>query len=79
MISELILLKPSMQKRDFDLKLKLNDKRLYQTKLVKYLSIKIDEKLTQIDHINDTAIKRNMTNDMLFICYTQFGVKINIP
>ena len=46
MISELILLKPSMQKRDFDLKLKLNDKRLYQTKLVKYLSIKIDEKLT---------------------------------
>ena len=35
-----------MQKRDFDLKLKLNDKRLYQTKLVKYLSIKIDEKLT---------------------------------
>ena len=46
MISELILLKPSMQKRDFDLKLKLNDKRLYQTKLVKYLSIKIDENLT---------------------------------
>ena len=29
-----------MKKRDFDLKLKLNDKRFYPTKSVKYLGIK---------------------------------------
>ena len=55
-----------MKKLDFHLKLKLNDKRLYATKSVKYLSIKTDENLTWIDQINDTAIKRNRTNAMLF-------------
>ena len=37
---ELILFKPKMKKLDFDLKLKLNGKRLYPTKSVKYLGIK---------------------------------------
>ena len=64
--TELILLKVKMKKLDFDLKLKLNDKKLYPTKSVKYLSIKTDENLTWIDQINDTAIKRNRTNAMLF-------------
>ena len=37
-------------------KLKLNEKRLYPIKSVKYLGIKIDESITWIDHINDTAV-----------------------
>ena len=32
-----------MKKLDFDLKLKLNGKRIFPTKSVKYLGIKIDE------------------------------------
>ena len=55
--TELILFKPKIEKLEFDLKLKLNDKRLYPTESVKYLGIKIDENLTLIDHINYTDIK----------------------
>ena len=44
--TELIMFKPRMKKVDFDLKLKLNGKRLYPTKSVKYLGIKIDESFT---------------------------------
>ena len=56
-----------MKKMDFDLKLKLNGKRLYPTKSVKYLGIKIDENLiTWNDYIIDTAIKLNKANAMLF-------------
>ena len=55
-----------MKKLDFDLKLRLNSKRIYPTKSVKYLGIKIDENLTWIDHINDIAIKLNRANAILF-------------
>ena len=64
--TELILFKPKKKKLDFNLKLKLNSKRLYRTKLVKYLGIKIDENLIWMDHINDSAIKLNRANAMLF-------------
>ena len=47
--TELILFKPKMKKLDFDLKLRLNSKRIYPTKSVKYLGIKIHENLTWID------------------------------
>ena len=55
-----------MKKLDFDLKLKLNGKRIYPAKPVNYLGIKTDENITWIDHINDTAIKLNRANAMLF-------------
>ena len=55
-----------MKKVHFDLKLKLNGKRLYPTKSVKYLGIKIDESLTLNEHINDIAIKLNRANAMLY-------------
>ena len=55
--TELIMFKPRMKKLDFDLKLKLNGKRLYSTKSAKYLGIKIDESLTRKEHINDITIK----------------------
>ena len=54
-----------MKKCDFDLKLKLNGKRFYPIKSVKYLRIKNGEHLTWIDHINDTAI--SLTG--LKLCY----------
>ena len=79
-----------MKNLDFNLKLKLNSKRLYPTKSVKYLGIKIDENLTWINHINDAAIKVNQTNAMLFkvreflnikilklICYAIFDCHLN--
>ena len=57
--TELITFESRMKKIDFDLKLKLNGKRIYPTKSVKYLGIKIDESLTWNEHINDLAIKLN--------------------
>ena len=47
-----------MKKLDFDVKLKLNGKRLNPTKSVKYLGIKIVESLTRNENIN-IAIKKN--------------------
>ena len=60
------MLKPRIKNVDFDLKLKLNGKRLYPTKSVKYLDIKIDESLTWNEHINDIPIKLNRANAMLY-------------
>ena len=62
----MILFKPTKKPLDGQLKLKLNGKRLYQTSLVKYLGIKIDEYLTWQDHINNIAIKLNKANAMLY-------------
>ena len=75
--TELILFKPKMKKLDLDLKFNLNGKRLfYPTKPVKYLGIKIDENLTWIDHINDTAIKLTRANVMLFKVREFVNIKI---
>ena len=65
-----------MKNLDFNLKLKLNGRRLYPTKSVKYLGIKIDENLTWINHINDAAIKVNQTNAMLFKVREFLNIKI---
>ena len=65
-----------MKKLDFDLKLRLNGKRIYPTKSVKYLGIKIDENLTWIDHINDIAIKFNKAIAMLFRLREFVNIKI---
>ena len=42
---ELIIFKPKRKPLDFNMKLKLNGKRLYPTDSVKYLGIKINSKL----------------------------------
>ena len=55
-----------MKKIDFGLKLKLNGKRLYPTRSVKYLGIKTDESLTWNELINDIAIKLSRANAMLY-------------
>ena len=66
-----------MKKLDFVQKLKLNSKRIYPTKSVKYLGIEIDENLTCIDHINDIAIKQlNRANSVLFEVRQFVNIKI---
>ena len=57
--TEMILFKPTKKLLDYQPKLKLNGKRLYQTSSVKYLGIKIDQYLHWQDHINNIAIKLN--------------------
>ena len=42
-------------------------KRLYPSKSVKYLDIKIDENLNWKQHIHDITIKLNRANALLFI------------
>ena len=56
--------------------LNLNGKRLYPSKSVKYLGIKIDGNLTWIDHIIDTAIKLNRANAVLFKIREFVSIKI---
>ena len=62
----MILFKPTKKPLHYQLKLKLNGKRLYQTSSVKYLGIKIDQYLNWQYHINNTAIKLNKANAMLY-------------
>ena len=50
---------------DFNLKIKLNGKQLYETNSVKYLGIRIDTKLNWKAHINDIALKLR-ANAMLY-------------
>ena len=59
------MFKPKMKKIDSDPKLKLNGKRLYPTKYVKYRAVEIDESLLWNEGINDIAFKPNQANAML--------------
>ena len=49
--TEMIVFKPTKKPLGYQLKLNLNGKRLYQTSLVKYLGIKIDQHLNWQDHV----------------------------
>ena len=44
---------------DFNMKIKLNGKRLYPTDSVRYLGVKIDSKLNWKSHVNAIAAKLN--------------------
>ena len=51
---------------DFNLKIKLNGKRLYEANSVKYLGIRIDNKRSWKAHIDDIALKLIRANAMLY-------------
>ena len=55
--TEMVLFRPKRKSMDFNLKIKLNGKRLYEANSVKYLVIRIDNKLNWKAHINDIALK----------------------
>ena len=64
--TELVIFKHQRKKLDSPIKIKLNRKRLYPSKSIKYLGIKIDENLNWKQHIHDIAIKLNRANALLF-------------
>ena len=62
----MVIFESKQKKFEFDLKIKLCDKRLYPTKSVKYLGVKIDANLCWQYHINDHSIKLSRANALLF-------------
>ena len=63
--TEAVLFKLSRKLTYVPIKLKLNGKRLYPTKSVKYFGIKVDENLNWKHEISDVAIKLNRANSIL--------------
>ena len=63
--TELVIFKHQRKKLDSPIKIKLNRKRLYPPKSIKYLGIKIDENLNWEQHIHDIVIKLNRANSPL--------------
>ena len=55
-----------MKRMDFDIKLKLNSKRLYPTKSLKYLGMRIDESLSWNENFNDITINLSQANALLY-------------
>ena len=65
--TELVIFKHQRKKSDSPIKIKLSRKRLYPSKSVKYLGIKIDENLNWKQHTHDIALKLNRANALLSI------------
>ena len=63
--TELIIFKPKRKLPDFNMKIKLNGKRLYPTDSVRYLGVTIDSNLNWNSHVNAIATKLNRANAML--------------
>ena len=64
--TELVIFKHQRKRLDSPIKIKLSRKRLYPSKLVKYLGIKIDENLNWKQHIREIAIKLNRANALSY-------------
>ena len=62
----MVIFKSKQKKFEGDLKIKLCGKRLYPTKTVKYLGVKIDTNLSWQYHVNNLSIKLNRANALLF-------------
>ena len=63
--TEFVIFRSPRKKIDFEIKLKLNGKRLYPSSHIKYLGILIDENLSWRPHINELVKKLNRSNSML--------------
>ena len=57
--TEMVIFKSKQKKFKGDLKIKLCGKRLYPTKIVKYLGVKIGTNLSWQYHVNSLSIKLN--------------------
>ena len=64
--TEMVIIKFKHKKLEGDLKTKLCGKRLYPTKSIKYLGVKIDKNVIWWHYINDFSIKLNRANAFLF-------------
>ena len=64
--TELVIFKHQIKKLDYEVKIKLNRKRLYPTDSVKYLGIRIDKNLNQKHHVSDIAIILNRANALFY-------------
>ena len=64
--AELVIFKHKNKKLKCPIKIKLSRKRLYPSKSVKYLGLKIDENLNWKVQTHDTARKLNRVNAMLY-------------
>ena len=74
--TEMVIFKSNQKKFEGDLKMKLCGKRLYPTKSVKYLGVKIDTTLTWEYHVNDLSIKLNRANALFFKMRKYVSLKI---
>ena len=62
----MVIFKSKRKKFNDTVKTKLSGKRIYPTASVKYLGVKIDQRLTWQHHINDLSVKLNRANALLF-------------
>ena len=72
----MLIFKSKEKKFEGDLKIKLSGKRLYPTKSVKYLSVKIDTNLNWEYHVNHLSTKLNRANALLFKMRKYVSLKI---
>ena len=74
---QVILFKIKHKPCDTDLRLKVSRKRLYKTKYLRYLGIKIDENLNWKVHIHDLASKLSRANLKIHLfCYIPFSLEL---
>ena len=62
----MVLFRPKRKSMDFSLKIRLNGKQLYETNSLKYLDIRIDNKINWRARINDIALKLIKANAILY-------------
>ena len=55
--TKLIVFNPNIKHMGFDIKINLNQKRLYPTDSMKYLGVKINNKLNWKTYIDDIAVR----------------------
>ena len=71
--TELVIFKHQIKKLDYEVKIKLNRKRLYPTDSVKYRGFRIDKDFNGKHHVSDIAIKLNRANALIFRNFANFN------
>ena len=63
--TEFVVFRSPRKPIDFDIKIKLNGQRIYQSSYIKYLGVLLDEHLSWKPHIHELRKKLNHSNSML--------------